>query len=94
VKVKNINGTSSNTCKCGSWLKHWEKYSGEKAGLCNEKSCTNSATIGAHVQKLNSIDDSWYIVPLCNKHNNKRGEELELYKSPQLISANVRNTCG
>ncbi len=25
MKIKNINGTSDNTCTCGSWLKHWEK---------------------------------------------------------------------
>ena len=26
MKVTNINGTSDNTCSCGSWLKHWEKF--------------------------------------------------------------------
>ena len=33
MKVKNLNGTSQRTCKCGSWLKHWEKFSGRSAEL-------------------------------------------------------------
>jgi len=24
MKVNNVNGTSDNTCKCGSWLEHWK----------------------------------------------------------------------
>jgi hypothetical protein len=28
MTVYNINGTSDNTCKCGSWLAHWKNYSG------------------------------------------------------------------
>ena len=94
MKVKNINGTSSNTCHCDSWLKHWEKFSGETAGLCVEKSCTEHATVGAHVQKSTPLDQSWYIIPLCKGHNNRKGEEIELYGSPVLVSANVNKTCG
>lgn len=94
MKVKNINGTSGNTCKCTSWLSHWEKFSNEKSSLCVEKSCLNDATLGAHVQKSDSSNDNWYIIPFCSSHNNKKGKELELYGSPVLVSANVNKTCG
>ena len=26
MKVKNLIGSSDNTCYCDSWLEHWEKY--------------------------------------------------------------------
>lgn len=93
MKVTNINGTSDNSCKCDSWLAHWEKFSGRTAGLCVEKTCTEAAAVGAHVQKDSSTDKAWYIIPLCKKHN-KAADELELYGSPVLVSANVSQTCG
>ena len=94
MKVKNINGTSENTCKCNSWLAHWEKFSGEKANTCVEASCMEKATLGAHVQKSTSTDSHWYIVPFCSSHNSQKGQELSLYNAPTLISANVSKTCG
>ncbi|HDU8491122.1 TPA: hypothetical protein RG418_002112 [Aeromonas hydrophila] len=92
MKVKNIKGTSDNTCKCGSWLKHWEKYSDTKAGLCVEKGCMSEATVGAHVRKDSTTDQSWYIIPLCDSHN-KEADEMELFGTPTLVSANVSKTC-
>lgn len=92
MKVKNINGTSDNDCTCKGWLTHWENFSGKKAGMCVEKSCTNNATVGAHVQK-DSADRSWYIIPLCAIHN-KQADEVELFGTPVFVSANVRETCG
>ncbi|EGR5566937.1 hypothetical protein CES77_17880 [Vibrio cholerae] len=93
MKVRNINGTSDNKCECTSWLAHWEKFSGKKAGTCVEKTCTENAVVGAHVQKDSSTDKSWYIIPLCQSHN-KKADEMELYGSPTLVSANVSQTCG
>lgn len=92
MKVKNINGTSDNSCKCTSWLAHWEKFSGTKAGTCAEKSCLSQATVGAHVQKQ-VTDMAWYIIPLCATHN-KKAAEIDLYGDPKLVSANVSQTCG
>lgn len=94
MKARNINGTSAHTCHCSSWLKHWETFSGETAGMCVEKTCTENATVGAHVQKEGILDQSWYILPLCSGHNNQRGEVIELYNNPTFVSANVSNTCG
>ena len=95
MKVKNINGTSDNACKCGSWLEHWKNYSKQDLPkYCSEKTCTGKPEVGAHVQKDNSTDESWYIVPFCYTHNAKTGESLEIVESVKLVSANVNETCG
>jgi hypothetical protein len=97
MKVTNINGTSDNTCKCDSWLAHWEKFNptGQSLSLyCSEESCRNKPEVGAHVQKDSSTDKRWYIVPLCSTHNAKTGESLEIRDSISLASANVSETCG
>jgi hypothetical protein len=92
-KVKNINGTSDTTCKCGSWLKHWENFSKQKAGLCSQITCTKSATVGAHVQKADSSDNKWYIIPLCADHNVLRNQEISIMDSTILVLANKSETC-
>lgn len=93
TKVKNINGTSQNKCSCGSWLKHWEKFSGLKANYCGEKSCMEiNDLVGAHVQKADSDDNKWYIIPFCKTHNAST-EELEIYSDYTLVSANKSKTC-
>ncbi|MGL4602374.1 MAG: hypothetical protein ACRCVE_13070 [Plesiomonas sp.] len=93
MKVRNINGTSSHQCHCGSWLAHWEKFSKKKAGCCSEMFCQNQAEVGAHVQKEGILNQAWYIIPLCKHHNNQRGQSIDLY-NPILIPANVSETCG
>jgi len=94
MKVKNINGTSQNNCKCGSWLDHWKNFSGQQIPkFCSEKNCTEKQILGAHVQKDSSTDRSWYIVPLCNGHNGKAAS-LEISDSVALVSANVSETCA
>lgn len=92
MKVKNINGTSQNKCSCGSWLKHWEKFSNQKSSYCPEVGCTKQDLVGAHVQKANSTDDSWYIVPLCSAHN-QSSQTIEIADSCKLVSANKKATC-
>jgi hypothetical protein len=94
VKVKNVNGTSENDCNCGSWLKHWKNYSGQALpSTCREVTCMNAPDVGAHVQKDSQTDRSWYIVPLCNKHNAK-ATEMNIMDSSVLVSANVSHTCA
>ena len=95
MKVKNINGTRDNTCKCGSWLDHWKTFSGQSVPTyCPEEKCTQKPEVGAHVQKDSSTDDSWYIIPLCKTHNGETGESLTVSDSVTLVSANVSKTCG
>lgn len=92
-KVKNINGTSDNNCKCGSWLNHWEKFSQKPAIFCSVKNCTQTSDlVGAHVQKA-TTDMKWYIIPLCKAHNSATGE-LEVSDTTVFVSANKAETCN
>jgi hypothetical protein len=92
MKIKNINGTSQTTCVCGSWLKHWEKFSGQTTIFCGAIGCMRKDLVGAHVQKANSSDNKWYIYPLCSGHNQATGE-LEVSDKHKLVSANKKETC-
>jgi len=89
---QNINGTSDTTCACGSWLKHWEKFSGQSVIYCPAGKCMKKDLVGAHVQKSNSSDDKWYIYPLCSAHNQSTGE-LEVSDTYKLVIANKKETC-
>lgn len=95
MKVTNINGTTDNKCKCGSWLDHWKNFSGQQLPLkCPVYFCDNTPTDGGHVQRESYLDRSWYIIPLCKAHNGMKGETLAIYDNVTLVSANVSETCG
>ena len=94
MKLKNINGTSDNLCSCGSWLNHWQKFSGQSLpAYCPEKDCIETNLVGAHVQKAFSVEDKWYIIPLCKTHN-KSSQTIEVLDSINLVPANRSETCG
>ena len=94
MKVKNINGTSDNICECPSWLDHWKKFSKiELSNYCYEENCIQKPDVGAHVQKYLGADNSWYIVPLCKKHNSQRGASITVGDGVILVSANVSTAC-
>jgi hypothetical protein len=94
VRIININGITDTRCKCGSWLEHWKKYSGQTLPThCPEETCTQAPEIGSHVQKKSLTDRSWYIVPLCHKCDGKTGESLEISDYMTLVAANVDLTC-
>lgn len=90
LKIKNINKTNDSPCKCGSWLKHWEKFSGEATTVCACVTCAKTDLVGCHVQLVNNDDDVWYIVPLCNFHSRF---EIELPVSAKFVSAHKTETC-
>lgn len=94
MKLKNIKGTTKNTCSCYSWLDHWLKFTKEDSlpAFCAEQSCTRDPEVGAHVIKVDSTDEDWYIVPLCKKHN-KENEKFVLYSGIKLAPASVSKTC-
>jgi len=93
MKIRNLNNTSDNPkCPCGAWIKHWEQYTGLNPISCSEINCIDDATDGAHVQKI-SDDRSWYIVPLCKKHNQMRGQELEIGNHIELVPVVSRDKC-
>ncbi len=91
ITVKNINGTPASKCKCGSWLDHWDKFSGLQTGTCRVVGCNTSAEVGAHVQRAGSSD--WYIIPVCKTHN-ACTEVLKVNDLTTFISANVQETCA
>lgn len=94
MRVRNVNGTSGLNCGCGSWFKHWEKFSGQPTPpSCREVICRNAAEVGAHVQAESLSDSKWYIVPLCNAHN-KAAQTLEIMNGTSLVPANVIETCA
>lgn len=94
MKVKNINGTTDNTCNCGSWLNHWRLYGGgEIPSYCPVSHCIQKPEVGAHAQKDDLNDNNWYIIPLCKSHNNQTSS-LIISDSTKLVSANKNKTCG
>jgi hypothetical protein len=95
-KVKNLNDTSESapTCNCDSWLTHWEKFNNRVANACCVLGCrANTNLVGAHVQKEDSGDRGWYIIPLCKDHNNKRGQELVISDAIRLAPIARQLTC-
>ena len=106
VKVKNLNGTSDNTCKCDeyevrSWLYHWSKFNDaavsclpDKCPCCHKKIIDwSEELVGAHVQKENTIDNNWYIIPLCKKCNSKNSDEILEVDDIGFAWANTNETC-
>ena len=73
MKVKNINGSSRFAKPTGysSWLDYWVAQKGYRPTYCSETSCLGIQLVGAHVQKVNSTDQQWYIVPLCSSCNQR-----------------------
>ncbi len=91
-KVKIITSATDTVCNCGSWLKHWEKFSGQTTTFCIEKLCTGQDLVGAHIQKANSEDNSCYIIPLCINHNHSK-EVIEVFDNYKFVLANKKETC-
>ena len=76
MRVRNIGGTSrysSPTDSCATWLEHWEKERKIVATscCCCKKVVSHSQLVGGHVKKVDSYDDSYYIVAMCQKCNNQ-----------------------
>lgn len=73
MKVKNVSGSSRFPKPAGfdSWLDYWEYHSKKSAYFCSASGCFRKDLVGAHVQKANSTDNKWYIVPLCSGCNQR-----------------------
>ncbi len=92
TKVKNLKNTSDKQPEVyNSWLKYWEENSGEKAIQCAHYNCDCKERLnGAHVKKVNGNDNSWFIVPLCDRHNHY-SQEFEFEVVGKLIPVNEEN---
>ena len=93
MKVENIENRSNETCKCGSWLQHWKNYSDESVSHCSASGCENPVEVGVHVQKADSHDKNWYVVPFCSTHGHST-YHVDLVFSTKLVPANQSETCG
>ncbi|KAA6464890.1 hypothetical protein DYQ86_02735 [Acidobacteria bacterium AB60] len=91
--VTNINGTATGDCGCGSWLNHWENLSGRPVPqTCAVITCYYRPSAGAHVQKEDGSDSSWFIVPLCEDHN-ESNSTLDVGSTP-LVPAEATEACA
>lgn len=50
--------------------------------------CIKTDLVGAHVQKAYSIDQKWYIVPLCSSCN-QRTDTFEVYETLVPVPSNL-----
>lgn len=90
--VQNPNGS---TCSCGTWLDHWNKFSGQTVPVhCPLLMCVERAEIGAHVRKEGGADNTTYILPLCKRHTSQPGETIVVNDYLKLVSANITETCA
>ncbi len=92
MKVKNITALPHYGCGCGTWLKHWEKFSAKKSAQCAVPDCNTVAAVGAHIQKANTDDEAWYVVPLCQTHS-ESVDEMEISAEYKLVPADTNLTC-
>lgn len=79
IKVQNVNGSSRFESPVGynTWLEYWEAKTGKSAWRCSAIDCHKSGRVnlvGAHVKKVGSYDNNWYIVPLCRGCNSRVDE--------------------
>ena len=71
--VKNVSGSSRFSSPPGysSWLEYWKSKTGQNPYYCSTRGCYGTDLVGGHVQKANSSDNRWYIVPLCRACNTR-----------------------
>jgi hypothetical protein len=93
MKIRNVSKRTENPCSCGTWLKHWEKFSGQRTSFCQAFGCLNKDVEGAHVQKADDDDANWYVFPLCAKHSQIIGD-LVVANAFKLVPADPGQTCG
>lgn len=89
-----VNNPDSSNCACGTWLDHWNKFSGQAAPVhCPLLMCVEKTEVGAHVHKEGSAGKT-YILPLCKRHASQPGETIVVNDYLPLVSANVTETCA
>jgi len=70
LTIKNVTVDTSIPCMFPNWLEHWRKFSVLAMPIhCPESACREKPEVGALVQKSNSPDAHWYVMPLCKKHS-------------------------
>jgi hypothetical protein len=95
MKVKIVDSAVEISCAYGSWLEHWQKFSGAPLGwFCSEIDCVTSPHTGTLVQRDDGGgDDKLYVVPLCARHHDMKGRTIELLGNTLLVPANSGHEC-
>jgi hypothetical protein len=94
MRIKNVNDMSEKACRCGNWLAHWKNLSRQPIpAVCSARSCDQIPSAGAFCQKDNYFEDTWYIVPLCGKHNRLFGATLDLKEGTVLVKGGGCKDC-
>jgi hypothetical protein len=79
LTVKNVAIATSIPCMFPNWLEHWRKFSVLPLPIhCPENACREKPEVGVLVQKGDSSDSRWYVMPLCKKHS-FAGVSLEVF---------------
>ena len=82
---------------CGTWIEYWKKHSGfqlkNTCRDCRLPITQDNPFVGAHVKKVDDIDDSIYIVPTCKRCNTQGAFDLHEFEcDPRiLVPANKDN---
>ena len=90
VRVLNLAESRFESCHCGSWLKHWETFSRQRAGYCMVEGCKGKPEVGATVQKEGE-PGKVYIVPLCRACAAKQDEALAIVNGVNLVPADAHD---
>jgi len=70
LTVKNLTVSSRIPCMFPNWLEHWRTFSCLCLPThCPESICREKPEVGVLVQKNESTDEHWYVIPLCRKHS-------------------------
>lgn len=91
IKVKNLHNTSDHDVPSGysSWLDYWEKHMKMRSHYCSNRICVKLSSVGAHVKKVDSNDNHWYIVPLCYACNNSYNNDEFYVEEAMLVPVNL-----
>lgn len=92
---QNATDTADESCFCGSWKKHWERYSGRTwPHLCSVSGCTNRAEVGAHVKRP-FVNNQVWIIPMCSECNNPYNTSFFTIKQgTNPVPADPKLTCN
>jgi hypothetical protein len=55
--------------------------------------CFEKANRGGHVQRKDINDNSWYIIPICAKHNAQFGKEFSIDDEDFLVPVAKSSRC-
>jgi hypothetical protein len=96
LHVRNLRGTSTRQCWCGSWIEHWRIGAAGRRFTCAVVGCRGPAEVGAHVKPVDlRLGGGWYIAPFCKGCNHWRNRSaFVIDRRTWLVRANVSLTCA